>query len=478
MINTEYDKKICSWITQNREKILADWMELVRIPSVHGEAEPLAPYGKDCARALKKAAEYFSDRGFPVRVNEEDGYALADYGDGEKTIGIFGHSDVVPTGDGWKYTEPFAPIVCAGTLIGRGSRDNKSGVIASMCVLSILRDCNIPVKNRIRAFIGSNEESGMGDITAFVAKETMPDMSFVPDSSFPCSLGEKGILRMWAQCDEKLEAIRDFSGGTAFNVVLDHVTVTLQSNRQLEAELRSKIGDNTAYALAVEADGTLRLEAFGVAKHAGGPEGSVNATALAAALLAQCEALPAVDRKPMQTVAQLLESPFGEGMGIAYVDEEFGRLTAANGMVAVCDGKLRVSLDIRYGTSLPGEELEEKLHRVWGEHGWKIVHMHNRKGFSVDPNSPVPQIMHQLYKDVTGTEKDLYRMAGGTYSRYLKNAFTVGVWADDANRTTEPMKFPAGHGGAHQRDEGLDIEGFFQAIRLLTHAVIQCDDVI
>jgi hypothetical protein len=38
----------------------------------------------------------YARRGFRVRVEEDGGYALASSGDGEKTIGIFGHSDVCP----------------------------------------------------------------------------------------------------------------------------------------------------------------------------------------------------------------------------------------------------------------------------------------------------------------------------------------------------------------------------------------------
>jgi len=34
---------------------------------------------------------------------------------------------------------------------------------------------------------------------------------------------------------------------------------------------------------------------------------------------------------------------------------------------------------------------------------------------------------------------------------------------------------PAGRGGAHQRDECIDIDLFLQGIRVLFHAVIACD---
>lgn len=416
-------------------------MDLIRIPSVRGDAAQDAPYGIECDRALQKAASYYE--GFDLTVNRADGYAYADYGAGGKLIGLFGHSDVVPAGDGWLYTQPFEPVIMEGTLIGRGSFDNKSGVIASWCVLNILKDCGIPLKNRVRAFIGSNEESGMGDITGYVNNEEMPALSLVPDSGFPCSLGEKGILRMWAKSKEKLQAVTEFQGGCAFNTVLDRVQVRLENGEGFVCE--------------------------GVSKHAGHPDGSVNAAYLAAQKL-----LDTADGALMNAVSRVLESPFGEGLGIAHDDPAFGRLSAVNGMVKVEDEKLCISMDIRYGTAFEPEELEQKLHEGWDSLGFEITYMNNRPGFSVDENSPVPALMKKLFKDVTGAERENYRMAGGTYSRYLKNAFTTGTCVPQA----DAMVFPAGRGGAHQRDEGLNIEGFFQGVYYLTRVILECDKLL
>ena len=45
----------------------------------------------------------------------------------DKLLMLCGHSDVVPVGDSWIYTQPFEPIIKGDTLIGRGVSDNKSG---------------------------------------------------------------------------------------------------------------------------------------------------------------------------------------------------------------------------------------------------------------------------------------------------------------------------------------------------------------
>ena len=157
-----------------------------------------------------------------------------------------------------------------------------------------------------------------------------------------------------------------------------------------------------------------------------------------------------------------------------HTDEDFGRLTAANGMVKVEDGHLFVSMDIRYGTSFNPKELEQKLASKWDALGFEISWINNRPGFSVDKGSPVPELMERLFKQVTGRDAENYRMAGGTYSRYLPNAFTTGSYV-----YYEPsVELPAGHGGAHQRDECISIQGFMEGVFYLTKAVIEIDKLI
>lgn len=475
MINKTYDKQIQAWLEANRQRILDEWMELVRIPSVQGPAEPGAPFGPACAKAVKAAADCFARRDISVRLEEENRYALAHIGDGDKCISLFGHSDVVPVGDGWLFSQPFEPVIHEGMLIGRGARDNKSGVMASLCVLSALKECNIPLRSRIQAYIGSNEESGMQDMIAFAKKETPPDLCLVPDSQFPCGLGEKGILRMWARSDGALTAIRDMQGGDAFNTVLDRVVTVLAPNSVLARQLQDACAQNTAFTLQTEADGTQLLTAVGVAQHAAYPKGAVNATQLTAGLLLSCDALPAQDRQILETVAAYLTGFDGSAMGIAHSDPDFGDLTAANGMVSMEDGHLKLSLDIRYGSTKDPKALEATLYRAWQSKGWQITYMDNRPGFRVDPQSPVPNMLRSVFQTLTGNDAPFYFMPGGTYSRYLKNAFTVGTCALTPDRTNVGSFLPKGHGGAHQRDEAIDIEGFFLAVRVLAHYVLACD---
>jgi len=256
------------------------------------------------------------------------------------------------------------------------------------------------------------------------------------------------------------------------------VEVTLKYTAERMAELALMVSGNPAYTVAQAADGTILLTATGASKHAASPEGSVNATVLAAKLLAECATISDTDRAQMKTIVDFLEDYYGGGLGISFEEEGFGKLSCANGMVKVEDGHLCISLDIRYGTGMDPKKLETLLDAAWDKAGWLLTYRVNEPGFKVDSSSPIPGLLTQVAQEVTGADFQPYWMSGGTYSRYLKNAYTVGASAVDASSTAVVPEMPAGHGGAHQRDEYCVVDEFLQGVRLLTHCILACDQVL
>lgn len=471
MINKQYDAQIQAWLKENRQWIIDEWIELIKIPSVQGEPKDGMPFGEECAKALSASARLFEKKGFDTAVYD-DSYALARHGNGTKTIGLFSHSDVVPVSDDWIYTKPFEPIIKDNTLIGRGAEDNKSGIMASLCVMLMAKELELPIKSRLQAFIGSNEETGMQDIEAFVSQHPMPDVSFVPDATFPCSIGEKGIFHYWAKSTKRLNDIVDFCGGLAFNVVLDLVTVKIVYSDALYRELIEKTKSSDAYTLARDGD-VLTLTAKGISQHASTPDGSVNAAFLAAKILSECKELNSDDRTQMAAVAKLTQLGYGEGIGLVHEDSKFGRLTMANGMAKEEDGCLSLSFDTRYGSEISAEEVEMRTAAEMSALGFEVSVEMNSPGFYIPEETPVAQMLKSVYNEITGNSTDLVLMGGGTYARHLKNAFSLGT----CEGCTNNFEMPAGHGGAHQCDEKIDIDGFFEAVRILMHFILKYEEL-
>lgn len=477
MINCQLDEKIRGWIQEHRAELTEQWMDLVRVPSVGSDGVPGAPYGEACVKVLELAGSYFSKEGFEVTVEAGNHYAYADRHAGEKTIGIFSHCDVVPADDGWIYTKPFEPIIKDGYMIGCGCSDDKSGVMIALAAMRIIKELDLPVKSSIRTFLGPAEEIRMPDIALYNKQEKMPDLSLVPDSAFPCCLGEKTIYRFKAECVRPLEAVLDFNGGIAQNVVLEKATVVLRNLAGLAEELSALIEGKKEYTLETVGD-TLVLKTFGAPKHAAHPEGSVNGAVLAAAVLKECQTLPQADRECMAQLYGWIADYYGGGFGIAFEDEAFGKLTASNGLVWTREGHMAFGMDIRFGPALDHLKTEAEVTELLKKAGWEMTYVLNRKGYRNDPASPIPATLTGIYNEITGLQTKPYYMAGGTYARTLQNAFVVGVAAYDPDSKAVRPEMPAGHGGAHQRDETISVDWHFQAVRVMVHYLLACDEYL
>ena len=473
MIKKEIISLFEAWVENNREDIIKKWIELCKIPSVKASAEEGAPFGKECMEALLKSAELFEKDGFNVKVNRDGGYALCSFGTKGKKIGFYSHSDVVPVSDDWIYTSPFEPVIVDGNLIARGAEDNKSGIMLTYCIFLFLKEQNIPLNSILELFIGSDEECGMEDLKAYLKNEAPCDVSFVPDADFPCSVGEKGIYHLMAESIKPFSEIISIEGGQAYNIVLDNVTATVFYSEKIFAELTEITSAKNNISFSKE-NNVIKINAKGSPKHASIPEGSVNATAVLSDFLLDCDFVCQNDKAILKCAKTLLSCYYGGGMGIHHEDPLFGKTTCVNGLCKTEKGKLQLSFDIRYGDTMNPESLENIVDNALKENSFLAIKKDNSPGFSIDKNSPLPEIFEKIYFEQTGDNLKSVRMAGGTYARKLKNAFSVGTHITPEYKR---LKMPEGHGGMHQSDECINIDGFFEAAKVILSYVLACDEI-
>ena len=282
-----YKDKIHEYIDLHKSEIVEMLKELVRIPSVIGEAEDGAPFGKGCARVLEYTKALYEKHGFKSDLFADGGYLLSYFGKGEKSLGIFAHSDVVPVGEGWSLTTPFEPKEIDGFLVGRGVMDDKAAVVASFFVARMIKELEIPFNSRLVLFTGSAEESGMGDIKNYLSKHTPPDFALVPDTCFPLYRGNKGRILMKATRNSSLCEIKSLVGTKAGTNVGEAVARLAFCDKIFEY-LKEKSSESLT---VTRENDEIILSAMGIAKHTALPEDSVNAVALIADALRGCEAL-------------------------------------------------------------------------------------------------------------------------------------------------------------------------------------------
>ena len=427
--------EIYEYLTANREKIVADLMELVRYPSISKAGKDGLPFGKEVDEVLSAAAELFRRNGIPMDVRHEGGYAVGEVdgiGDG---IGVFGHADVVPVNDDWIKTTPFEPVEENGFLYGRGISDNKAGMIASLYALLALKAVGLEPKSRITVYVGGSEETGMQDLDTFVRNERMPAVCLVPDSGFPLSVGEKGILRVNCISKKPLQDVKKLNGGNAYNVILDKVDVELASGETFVVK--------------------------GLTSHASHPEGSINAAQKAAEQLLEMPICDE-DKAILDGMRTVIGDYYGGTVGIASTGV-FGNLTSANGITRVeKDGRLYFTLDIRYGSETNLGIMAPAMTAALDRLGYEMEIHEDDPGFLLDENGREMEIVLGVCRACGNKPEAMpFKMGGGTYARKLRNAFAI---SHSLPLTEEKPELPAGHGGAHQSDEFLNVENLLGGI--------------
>ena len=151
----------------SQEKIINLLSEMVEIKSISSDKN----HRDDVDASAQFVENLFADLGLNTQVIKVAGgmpavVAHTEIDPSKKTVLLYAHHDVQPVGDLdlWN-TEPFDPVVKEGRLYGRGSGDNKAGVVVHYNVVKELLE-DLPVN--IRIFIEGEEEIGSPTMSDFI----------------------------------------------------------------------------------------------------------------------------------------------------------------------------------------------------------------------------------------------------------------------------------------------------------------------
>ena len=467
------------WIAEHREELIREIQGAVRIPSVSRPdlAAPGAPFGPECRRVLDHMLARGKAWGF--RTRDLDGRAGAiSMGDEEQAIGIVAHLDVVPVGDGWVYP-PFEGtwLPEQQALIGRGADDNKGPGAACLFVMRMIRELGIPMRSGIRLYCGLSEENGMADMRYIRENgERFPGVSLVPDAGFPVNYGQKGSLKGYIRARAEGNLL-SFRAGSALNIIPDlaECEAAVPLAEALEAE--GRLGEDLRKALETEeTPAGVRIRAHGVSGHAAAPENSVNAIHLLCAALTEMGILTGSGRDAVSALAELTADGWCESEGAAFEDGISGKTTLVYSTAELADGLLTVGVDCRYSITYDSAALREKLDRAWGRRGFAEAGISVTQPFHIPKEDARVTALQEVYRELTGREDPPYTMGGGTYSREVPDAISFGFGMPGMKHDLSFL--PAGHGGAHGRDEVLWMDKIENGMKLYLGALLALDDLL
>lgn len=440
-------KDIYTHLVAQQEPLKSALVELVRIPSVCNEGEGGYPFGTAIDQALRKALEVADELGFKTQYDDEGYYGYAETGEGEEMVGILGHLDVVPPGklQDWD-RDPFDPVEKEGMLYGRGTQDDKGPMLAALFAAKALMDAGVTFNKRIRFIFGTDEETLWRCIKRYSEKEEMPDLGFSPDSRFPVTYAEKGLLQLLLEGSNET-GIR-LTGGSAFNAVPD--MILYEGERQ--DDLADKL-DQLGFAYERNRHG---IEVKGKAAHAMIPEEGINAIARL------CIALHAIGihSKAIDFIAKEIgEDPNATRIFGECADAPSGKLKFNIGKIDL--GRMeQLSIDSRIPVTLSKIEMVARLSAMAAKYGLEY------KEFDWLAPIYLPLDHHMVI-----TLMDVYRLysgdavtgpissGGATYARAINSCVAFGALTVDEELTE------------HQPNERVVLKNLYKAMEIYAYAI-------
>lgn len=454
----------------NKESFLKDLSALISIPSTKdaNQAKEGAPFGPGPLAALKKILKMGDRDGFRTKMLQ--GYAgYIEYGpeDAEDYIAVLGHVDVVPATGKWAH-DPFTAYVEDGTLYARGAIDDKGPTMAAYYALKALKESGVPIKNRIRLVIGTDEESGCECMVKYNELEPMSLFGFAPDAEFPLIFAEKGQIRAWIKLPQAAGDapvhLASFYSGERINMVPDHAYAILAGpeaekwSAQAQAELKAKKVPFTEE----KSEQGVKLTVKGQSAHGSEPAGGVNAAFLLAVALKDLPLIPA-EQAFVDLLADTLNNDFGgERLGIKYHDDVSGELTVNAGVIRFGEKGGTVSLDIRCPIKASLDELTKMLTASVEKLGLSIGELGTSKPLYMDPKHPAVQILKKVYeKHMDLKDVELLTSGGGTYAQYLDAGVAFGACMPNYPYT------------GHQVDEHVKVDDLLLASEIYADAMAE-----
>lgn len=466
----DYLKKI----EENRELQIQTLQDLVSIKSV--ESNPVAtkdgevyPFGKGVQDAFAYTLNKAKELGFEVKNVDNYGGHI-DFGNGDEIVGILGHLDVVPEGDGWSF-DPYSGAVSDGYIYGRGTLDDKGPVVAVLFAMKALKEAGYVPAKKVRLILGLDEETNWEGMMYYGQRERTPDYGFTPDAEFPALNGEKGIVsfeiaKKFAKTQAKGLELRSLTGGAAANMVAEHGRAVVRSADPAGyghiKELAAAYRDETGYRVNIRGVGkSLEITTEGKSAHGAAPEAGLNAISIMMDFLGRLN----FANDDVNDFIEFYNTYIGfdlngERLGCGFCDEPSGRLTLNVGLVSYDRESITLTINVRYPVTFTDQQVFDGIMPLINKFDLGIIKGRAQAPIFMDPESPMIKTLMEVYQQITGDyESRPLVIGGGTYARAAKNIVAFGGM------------FPGDPDLMHQKDERLSFEKLMTMTKIYASAI-------
>ena len=433
---------------QVKDEFLTSLKTLISYPSVLNEGENGTPFGQAIQDVLEKTLEICRGLGFTTYLDPKGYYGYAEIGQGAELLAVLCHLDVVPSGDeaDWR-TPPFEATIKDGWIFGRGVQDDKGPSMAALYAVKALLDSGVKFKKRVRFIFGTDEETLWRCMGRYNELEETATLGFAPDSSFPLTYAEKGLLQV------KLHGLGsdqlDLEAGAAFNVVPGKASYQGELLEQVVAGLQAASFDYE--------QNDQQVTVLGLPKHAKDAAEGINAIVRLATVLQPLEAHPA-----LAFIAEAVgEDATGSRLFGDISDEPSGRLSFNIAGLTLNSEKSEIRIDIRIPVLADKDQLVAKLADIAGRYQLDYEEFDYLAPLYVPKDSELVSTLMAIYQEKTGDTSPAMSSGGATFARTMPNCVAFGAL------------FPGVEQTEHQANERASLEDLYRAMDIYAETIFR-----
>lgn len=357
--------------------------ELVEIPTFQVEGLPQHenPEFHKIADKIKALAESF---GLEFRNIDNRVYEIT-LGEGKEVIGIHAHADVVPVNpDNWKLEDgtrldPFKVTLVGDRMYGRGTEDDKNGIVVALYALKVAKDEKLPLARQFKLLVDTTEETSGDAIPYYFARNATPDYNLALDGGYPVVIAEKGYGTVMASFSKRAgegkgAEVINLTGGLATNQIPTTSVATLIGDHPADLARRLKKAGNE-YRKAngkdfkidtVVSGKQVILTVTGVSAHSSSPQSGVNPVARMLDFLNGLGDRVPLKHNHITDAARYAADNWGldylgTKLGVGFKDDFMGPLTASLTYVGLDQKALKLAVNLRIPKGKPIDTIKDEL---------------------------------------------------------------------------------------------------------------------
>ncbi|MFK3971471.1 dipeptidase [Pseudomonas sp. NPDC087358] len=437
--------------------------ELVAIPTVRVDGVPQHenPQFIKIADKIQRLAQAFN---LDFRNVDNRIYEVSLSGSGKELVGIHAHADVVPvTPANWvledgTQLDPFKVTQIGDRLYGRGTEDDKNGIVVALYAMKIIKEEKLPLARNFKLLIDTTEETAGDAIPYYFERNPTPEYNLALDGSYPVVIAEKGYGTVMATFPNRTAegqgaAITSMTGGLATNQIPSRSVATLVSDQPAElaaslqqagAEYAQRNGGD--FKVSAEVVGKdVNLTVTGVSAHSSEPQSGVNPVARMLDLINSLDGKVALKHNQITDAARYAADNWGldylgSKLGVGFADPFMGPLTASLTYVAVDEKAFKLAVNLRVPKGKSPQTLKTEIATrldAWS----KRSHIAPAFDYSIaepmyrNPEGEWVKALLAVASENLGMKHEFGTSAGATSVHELPNGVQFGLARPDVKYT-------------------------------------------